>query len=185
MADTLTPGARGVPDVVVAPPPASGSPAPRRSRLLTWAGLAVGMAVAIVLVLPAFGPRPPAGEDVMAHLVRADFGIPELVARGRLDGWFPRFVLGHQEFLFNGPGLVWLMALLRGATLGTLSNTGALKVVSIGSFVALVPAAWFLARSFGLSRRAAGLAAVLATCVSNPFGLGLEGLFDTGLIPHQ
>jgi hypothetical protein len=121
----------------------------------------------------------------MAHLVRADFGISELVARGRLDGWFPRFILGHQEFLFNGPGLVWLMALLRGATFGILSNAGALKVVSMGSLVALVPAAWFLARSFGLSRPAAGLGAVLATSVSNPFGLGLEGTFGTGLIPHQ
>ena len=145
----------------------------------------MGTAVALVLVAPAWGPRPPAGEDVMAHLVRADFGIPELVAKGRLDGWFPRFVLGHQEFLFNGPGLAWVMALVRGATFGVLSNTGALKVVSMGSCVALVPAAWFLARSFGLSRPAAGLGAVLATSVSNPFGLGLEGAFGTGLIPHQ
>jgi hypothetical protein len=202
VADTLTPGARGAHDrhqdgtgspdggpaplvEVVAVPPAPGFDAPRRPRLVNWAGLVVGMTVAVVLVAPAFGSRPPAGEDVMAHLVRADFGIPELVIRGRLDGWFPRFVLGHQEFLFNGPGLVWLMALLRGATLGTLSNTGALKVISIGSYVALVPAAWFLARSFGLSRRAAGLGAVLAACVSSPYGLGLEGLFDVGLIPHQ
>ncbi|MGH9002715.1 MAG: hypothetical protein ACRDYV_06260, partial [Acidimicrobiia bacterium] len=152
---------------------------------MTWAGLVVGTAVALVLVAPAFGPRPPAGEDVMAHLVRADFGIPQLVARGRLDGWFPRFFVGHQEFLVNGPGLVWLMALLRGATFGLLSNTGALKVVSVGSYVALVPAAWFLARSFGLSGRAAGLAAAFSPCVSNPFGLGLQGLFNVGLISHQ
>ncbi|MDQ3946075.1 MAG: hypothetical protein M3357_13175, partial [Actinomycetota bacterium] len=202
MADTLTPGARGAHDrhqdgvgspdggppphgEVVAAPPGPGSLTPCSPRLVAWAALVVGTAVALILVSPAFGPGPPAGEDVMAHLVRADFGIPELVARGRLDGWFPRFVLGHQEFLFNGPGLVWLMALLRGATLGLLSNTGALKVISIGSYVAVVPAVWFLARGFGLSRRAAGLGAVLATCVSNPFGVGLEGLFDVGLIPHQ
>ena len=186
MADTATPGVRGVPaaEVAAAPPP-SGSLRPRRRVLLTWAGPAVGTAVALVLVAPAFGPRPPAGEDVMAHLVRADFGIPELVARGRLDGWFPRFVLGHQEFLFNGPGLVWLMALARGATFGLLSNTGTLKVIAVASYLAAVPAAWFLARSFGLSRRAAGLGAALVPCVSNPFGVGLEGLFNVGLIPHQ
>jgi hypothetical protein len=145
----------------------------------------VGTAVAVVLVAPAFGARPPAGEDVMAHLVRADFAIPELVAHGRLDGWFPRFVLGHQEFLFNGPGLVWLMALVRGLTAGLLSNPGALKVIVIGSFVGVVPAAWFLARSFGLSLPAAGLGAALVPCVSNYFGLGLQGLFDVGLISHQ
>ena len=44
---------------------------------------------AVWLVEPVVGSRPPAGEDVMAHLVRADFGIAQLVAHGRLDGWFP------------------------------------------------------------------------------------------------
>lgn len=121
----------------------------------------------------------------MAHLVRADFGIPAIVAEGRLDGWFPRFALGHQEFLFNGPGLTWLMAVVRAATFGAVSNTGALKAVGVASFVALPAAAAFLARSFGLGRRASGLAGVLAVVVSSPFGVGLKGLFETGLVPHQ
>jgi hypothetical protein len=149
------------------------------------AGPLVGVAVALWLVEPVVGSRPPAGEDVMAHLVRADFGIAELVARGRLDGWFPRFVVGHQTFLFNGPGLTWLMALVRAVTFGTVSNTGALKAVAVASFVALPPAVWFLARSLALGRRAAGLAAVLSLLVSSPFGVGLRGLFETGLVPHQ
>jgi hypothetical protein len=143
------------------------------------------VAVAVWLAEPVVGSRPPAGEDVMAHLVRADFGISHLVAHGRLDGWFPRFVLGHQEFLFNGPGLTWLMALVRAVTFGALSNAGALKVVGFASFVALPPALWFLGRSLGLGRRASGLAAVLSVLVSSPFGVGLRGLFETGLVPHQ
>jgi hypothetical protein len=121
----------------------------------------------------------------MSHLVRADFGIAHLVAHGRLDGWFPRFVLGHQEFLFNGPGLTWLMALFRAVTFGALSNAGALKAVCVVSFVALPPAVGFLARSFGLGRRASGLAAVLSVLVSTPFGAGPRGLFETGLVSHQ
>jgi hypothetical protein len=121
----------------------------------------------------------------MAHLVRADFGISQVVAEGRLDGWFPRFVLGHQEFLFNGPGLTWLMALVRAATFGTVSNAGALKAVGAASFVLLPAAVAFLARSFRLDRRASGLAAVLSVVVSSPFGVGLRGLFETGLVPHQ
>ena len=121
----------------------------------------------------------------MAHLVRADFGIPQLVAEGRLDGWFPRFVLGHQEFLFNGPGLTWLMALVRALTFGAVSNAGALKAVGVASFVALPAAVAFLARSFRLDRPASGLAAVLSVVVSSPFGVGLKGLFETGLVPHQ
>ena len=121
----------------------------------------------------------------MAHLVRADFGIAHLVAHGRLDGWFPRFVLGHQEFLLNGPGLTWLMALVRALTLGAVSNVGALKAVAVASFVALPVAVCFMARSFGLGRRASGLAAVLTVIVSSPFGVGLRGLFETGLVSHQ
>ncbi|HYH51833.1 MAG TPA: hypothetical protein VEG38_19995 [Acidimicrobiia bacterium] len=121
----------------------------------------------------------------MAHLVRADFGISHLVAHGRLDGWFPRFVVGHQEFLFNGPGLTWLIAAVRAFTFGAASNVAALKVICVASLVALPPAVSFLARSLGLGRRASGLAAVLSILVSTPFGVGLRGVFETGLVPHQ
>jgi hypothetical protein len=156
-----------------------------KARLALPAGPALGVGLALWLCAPALGALPPAGEDVMAHLVRADFALPHLLAHGRLDGWFPRFVLGQQEFLFNGPGLTWLMALVRLPTLGMLSNAGALKVLSVASVAAVCPAVWFLARSYGLSRAAAGVAAVLALAVDNPFGIGLRGTFETGLVPHQ
>jgi hypothetical protein len=149
----------------------------------------VGSAVAVALALwstrAAWGASPPSGEDVVAHLVRIDFGIAELVNHGRIDGWFPRFYLGYQEFLFNGPGLVWAVALVRGATFGLLSNDGGLKVVGILSFAAVPPAVAFLARSVGLGRLAAGVAAVLSLLVSNIFGVGLLGLYLVGLVPHQ
>ena len=149
------------------------------------AGVAVAVAAALVLVRGVVGGRPPAGEDVMAHLVRADFALPHLVAHLRTDGWLPRLVLGQQEFLFNGPGLTWLVGLVRLLTLGTLSTTGALKVVCVVSVAAVPPAVAFLARSYGLSRPAAGLAAVLSLLVSSPYGPGLQGLFRVGLIPNQ
>ncbi len=148
-------------------------------------GAVVGAAVAVWSTAGAWGGRPPAGEDVTAHLVRLDFGISHLVAHGRLDGWFPNFYLGYQEFLFNGPGLNWCVALVRALTFGELSNAGALKVIGIASFAALPAAVAFLARSLGLGHRAAGLAAVLSLLVSNVFGLGLQGLYVVGLIPHQ
>ena len=149
----------------------------------------VGCVVAVVVALwstrGAWGERPPHGEDVMAYLVRADFGLPQLVAHGRLDGWFPRFYLGYQEFLFNGPGVAWSMAAVRGVTLGALSNVGALKVVGVVSFAALPVAMAFLARSLGLGRVAAGIAAVLSLLVSSEFGPGLQGLYLIGLVSHQ
>jgi hypothetical protein len=149
------------------------------------AGPLLGVALALVLVRDVVGGRPPAGEDVTAHLIRADFALPHLVARLRPDGWFPRLVLGQQEFLFNGPGLTWLIALVRGLTFGFLSTTGALKVVCVAAVAAVAPAVGFLARSYGLSRPAAGLAAVLSLLVSSPFGPGLQGTFAIGLVSHQ
>jgi hypothetical protein len=150
---------------------------------------AVGCVVAVGLALwstrGAWGGRPPRGEDVMAYLVRADFALPRLVAHGRLDGWFPRFYLGYQEFLFNGPGVVWATGAARGVTLGALSNTGALKVVGVVSFAALPAAMAFLARSLGLGRLAAGVTAVLSLLVSSVFGPGLQGLYLIGLVSHQ
>ncbi|HEV7866005.1 MAG TPA: hypothetical protein VGR20_25140, partial [Acidimicrobiia bacterium] len=161
---------------------------PRRSSAggrAELAGPVVGVLLGLVLVRHTVGGRPPAGEDVMAHLIRADFAVPHLIAHLRPDGWFPRLVLGQQEFLFNGPGLTWLVAALRAVTFGALSTTGALKVVAIAGIAALPPVVAFLARSYGLSRAAAGLAAVLSLLVSSPYGPGLQGTFVVGLVSHQ
>jgi hypothetical protein len=130
------------------------------------------------------GPLP--GDDTMAHLVRAEFGARWLAPRGRVDGWQPNFGLGYEQYLFLGPGLSWAVAAVHWLSLGLVSVAGAFKVVVIGSFLALPLAVAFLARSFGLGWRAAGLAAVLALCVSNPFGgVGIPGTFDIGLVAHQ
>src|SRR3954468_8642682 len=143
------------------------------------------IAIALWMTRGAWGDRPPAGDDVMAHITRADFGLAHLFFHGRLDGWFPRFMLGHEEFLFYGQGFTWLLGVLRLATFGALSNTGAVKVAAIGSFVLFGPAAAFLARSMGLSRLASMVAGVLALAVNNVFGLGLTGIFVIGLVPQQ
>jgi hypothetical protein len=121
----------------------------------------------------------------MAHLVRLDVGISQLIAHGRLDGWFPRFYLGYQEFLFNGPGLTWAVAAVRGMSLGVVSNSGGLMVIGVVSFAAVPVAMAFLARSLGLGRLAAGIAAVLSLLVSSLFGVGLQGLYLVGLLSHQ
>ncbi|TMM16487.1 MAG: hypothetical protein E6G01_08035, partial [Actinobacteria bacterium] len=141
--------------------------------------------IALWMTRGAWGGRPPAGDDVMAHITRADFGLGHLFFHGRLDGWFPRFMLGHREFLFYGQGFTALLGLLRVATLGGLSNTGAMKVAAVGSFVLFGPAAAFLARSLGLSRLASVVAGILALAVNNVYGVGLAAVFVIGLVPQQ
>ena len=146
----------------------------------------VAVAVAGWLTHGLWGAGPLPGDDTMAHLVRAEFGARWLAPRGRLDGWQPNFGLGYEQYLFLGPGLSWTVAGVHWLSLGLVSVAGAFKVVVIGSFVALPLAVAFLARSFGLGHRAAGLAALLALCVSNPFGgVGIPGTFDIGLVAHQ
>jgi hypothetical protein len=132
----------------------------------------------------ADGPLP--GDDTMAHLVRAEFGVGWLVPRGRLDGWQTRLGVGYEQYLFLGPGLSWAVAAVYWLSMGLVSVATAFKMVVIGSFLALPLAVAFLARSMGLGRRAAGLAAVLSLCVSSPFGgVGIPGTFDIGLVSHQ
>jgi hypothetical protein len=146
----------------------------------------VAVAVAGWLTHGLWGTGPLPGDDTMAHLVRAEFGARWLAPRGRLDGWQPNLGLGYEQYLFLGPGLSWAVAGVHWLSLGLVSVAGAFKVVVIGSFLAVPLAVAFLARSFGLGRRAAGLAAVLALCVSNPFGgVGIPGTFDIGLVAHQ
>ncbi len=157
-----------------------------KGSLVPVGGLVLAVVLGIWLTSGAWGRRPPNGEDTLAHLARADFAISHLISHGRVDGWHPKFILGYQEFLFIGPGFTWAVFAVRVLTLGLLSTAGAFKVVVIGSFVALPLAVAFCARSMGLSRRSASLAAILVLAVNNPFGgVGVQGLFNVGLVTHQ
>lgn len=176
--------------MATAEPPGDLTSAPERASARSASGpaLVVGLVAAVGLTLwmlaGLWGPGPPSGDDTMAHLVRAEFAIHQLLPR--LDGWQPRFGLGYQQFLFYGPGFTWLVALVHWLGLGALSVAGALKVAAVLAVVALPLATAFLARSFGLDGRAAGLAAILSLCVLSPFGgVGLPGTFGVGLIPNQ
>ncbi len=148
-------------------------------------GVLVALAVGLWLTAGAWGGRPPSGDDTLAHLVRAEFAIEHLIPRGRVDGWHPGFILGYQEFLFLGPGFSWGVAIVQGLFVGLLSTAGALKVVTIGSIVLTPVTVAFVARSFGLGRVTAGVAAVLSLAVNNPFGVGIQGTFNVGLLSHQ
>ncbi len=144
-----------------------------------------GVLTVVWITRHAWGPHVIAGGDVTADLVRTNYGIAHLLLHGRLDGWFPRFMLGHEEFLFNGPGVTWAVAVVRGLTFGQLSTTGGVKVVAIAALAAQPPAAAYLARSLGLDRLGAGLAGLLSLTATVGFGLGLEGMFVNGLLSHQ
>jgi hypothetical protein len=157
----------------------------RGGDLPMWSGWLTVAVVGFAITRPLWGPQPPSGADVMGHLLRADFGLAELAAHGRLDGWFPRLMVGHQEFLFYGPGYTWFLGLIRAFTFGLLSNDGALKIGSVLTLIGLPIAVSYTARGFGMSKRAASIAAVLALGVTTAIGFGVEGMYRTGLYPQQ
>jgi hypothetical protein len=157
----------------------------RRWPVAAIVGVGGAVVLAAWLTRDVWGGGPPAGEDVMFYLVRSDFGVGSLLLDGRLDGWSTRFYLGHQQFLVRGPDIAPLVMLLRGITFGALSVAGAVKAVGLLSFLAMPVVTAFVARSYCLSRRAAGVAALLTLLVSSPFGLGVHGLYQTGLLAHQ
>src|ERR1700676_2994111 len=90
-----------------------------------YGGPVAAVLLALRFTRGAWGPRSASGDDVMAHVVRTQWGINHLLVHGHLEGWMPSFALGYQEFLFFGPGCTWLLALLRLITFGFLSNEGA------------------------------------------------------------
>jgi hypothetical protein len=157
----------------------------RRWPIAAIAGVVGAVVLAAWLTRDVWGGGPPAGEDVMFYLVRSEFGVGSLLLDGRLDGWSTRFYLGHEQFLVRGPDIAPLVTLLRGITFGALSVTGAVKAVGLLSFLAMPVVTAFVARSYSLSRRAAAVAALLTLVVSSPFGLGVHGLYQTGLLAHQ
>lgn len=154
-------------------------------RVRHWALPVLSAAAALWLVRGLWGPEPPGGLDTLAHVVRTDFGLREVFGRFHIDGWAPAPGVGSEIFLFYGPGLAMLVGAVRVLSLGLLSTTGAFKVVLAASFAALPLSTVYLARGFGLARRAAALAGVLALGVSSLYGPGIEGVFGLGLVPHQ
>jgi len=141
--------------------------------------------IALWMTVPDWGARPPGGNDTLAHVVRAQFASSHLINHGLVDGWGPSFIVGYEEFLFDGPGLSWAVYLTRLLSFNTLSFTGAIKVIAVGSFAVLPLIVAFTARSFGLNRRAAGLSGIVSLLIDSPYGgAGLSGMFRNGLITN-
>ena len=185
---SFEPGAVVRPETVAADDPAaSAAPDPgvhhRRWTALLWPALGAGLA--LWAIRHAFGPGLPSGTDIGGNLERIQFGLAHFAEDGHVDGWFPRSMLGYQEFLIYGPGLSWLVGVVEVCTFGLLSVAGALKVVVIGAYVATPAAMAYLGRSVGLDRWAAGLVGIAALTVSSDRGGGLEGLFLTGLVSQH
>lgn len=127
----------------------------------------------------------PEGDDVPYHVAKNAFAFGEIFGRGHLDGWAPTFSMGSEQFLLYGPGSALAASALRVVTLGVVDHRTLVGWVASLGFVGTAPAAYFLARGLRLGRVGASVVGVVSLCVSVPFGTGLAGTFDLGLVPHQ
>ncbi|MEI6703479.1 MAG: hypothetical protein WCL71_08080, partial [Deltaproteobacteria bacterium] len=142
--------------------------------------------LAVCLVFwQAWGLRasgPPVGDDMVAHLIRAEYAINNFLVHGKLDGWQTSFALGYQQHLFIGPLLTWFVAIVYVISFGTLKIVTAYKVVIVLLMAALPVSSFYLARSFKLDQKTAGIASLLTLTVNSPYGgIGIQGLFGIGL----
>ena len=126
----------------------------------------------------------PEGDDVPFHLARAAFGFREIFGRGHIDGWSPLFGAGSQNFLLYGPGVSLLFSAVKVGSFNALNDNHAFALVMCLSYASIGPAGWFMARSAGLGRRAAGLTGAAVMAVSIAFSVGLAGIFDLGLVAN-
>ena len=142
--------------------------------------LAVGLVFWQTWGLRASGP--PVGDDMIAHLIRAEYAINHFLAEGRLDGWQTSFALGYQQHLFIGPLLTWFVAIVYAASFGTLKIVSAYKIVIVLLMAMLPVSSFYLARSFKLDPKTASIASLLTLAVNSPYGgIGVQGLFGVGL----
>jgi hypothetical protein len=177
------------PLAVPAPEPAATPrplPGPDADTILMVLGCAVAVGVSLWWTRGIWHEGIPSGGDTVAHLVRTQFALDDLFARHQLDGWQPVIGLGYQQFLFMGPTFALCVALVKALSFGTLSTLAAFKVVIVAAFCLLPLSVAALARAFGLRRRGAGVAALLALTVNlGTGGIGTATLFGEGLVVNH
>lgn len=93
------------------------------------AGSAVAVILGLWLTASAWGDQPPGAVDSIAHLIRAECAIDQLISQGQIDGWGPSFMLGYETFLFSGPGATWAVAIFTAVVFAALEVSRAPSVV--------------------------------------------------------
>ncbi len=159
---------------------------PRGRRVLSAAVIVVPIVVGLWLVRDVvLSGGLPEGDDMPYHVAKNRFAVDDIFGRARLDGWSPLFNLGAEQFLLYGPGAALIAMLFEVASFGMLRAETIVGLEASLAFVATAPAAYLLARSLRIGKAGAAAVAIVSLCVSVPFGPGLSGTFDLGLMPHQ
>ena len=118
--------------------------------------------------------------DAGGHLLKAKYFAEELLPFGHLSGWFPLWHGGFDLFQFYPPLLYYLLGPL---TL-VVNDELALRLMTAGLWLGLVPVTYYFLRSFHLNRLIAALGTSFLLGLNASFGIGLGALYGVGLLPN-
>ena len=128
----------------------------------TWVPL-VGIGIVSLVILGVMRPdlifsaNTPAGGDMGAHVLGPAFLRDELLPSGRILGWSNSWFAGFPIFYFYFPLPSLVIVFLDLA----LPYGVAFKLVTVAGLLATPPAAYFLARSMGISRAISTVAGLI------------------------
>ena len=150
-------------------------------RRLRWIGALVSILIGTWALRFLAGGELAPGNDITGHLQRSSFGLREVFLGGHLDAWYPGSMLGYQLFLFYGPGLTVLIGLADLATLGLVSDAGAIKMVLVAAYLVMPYVTTRLALALGLAPVTASAAGVLSLAAGSTRGGGIDGSFASAI----
>lgn len=152
-----------------------------REQLLAYWILSATLGIMLATVWHSLsGEGVLAAWDAGGHLLKAQYFANELLPQGHLSGWFPTWHGGFDLFQFYPPLLYYLLGPL---TL-LMNDELALRVVTAGLWLSLVPVTYYFLRSFSLNRLVAAFGTSFLLALNASFGIGLGALYGVGLLPN-
>lgn len=150
-------------------------------QLIAYIILGATVGVMIATVLPSINSDGTlAAWDAGGHLLKANYFAAHLLPLGHLTGWFPTWHGGFDLFQFYPPLLYYIL----GPLSAVIDKELALRIVTAGLWIGLVPVTYYFLRSFKLNRLIAAIGTSFLLALNASFGIGLGALYGVGLLPN-
>lgn len=150
-------------------------------RLATYMLLGATVGVMIATVWPSLNDSGYlAAWDAGGHLLKARYLAEHLLPLGFLTGWFPTWHGGFDLLQFYPPLLYYIL----GPLTYIFKPELALRLLTAGLWIGLVPVTYYFLRSFSMRRLSAALGTSLLLALNASFGIGLGALYGVGLLPN-
>lgn len=150
-------------------------------QLIAYIVLGATVGIMIATVLPSLNANGTlAAWDAGGHLLKANYFAEHLLPLGHLTGWFPLWHGGFDLFQYYPPLLYYIL----GPLSAVINKELALRIVTAGLWIGLVPVTYYFLRSFSVNRLIAATGTGFLLALNASFGIGLGALYGVGLLPN-